>query len=196
MSAGKIALMAVLAGFLGLGISIVGQQWSSREGSGELRGSSGRDSDDVLDRLPEFRLPDLNGEEVTSNRWAGKVLVLNFWATWCPPCLRELPLFDEMQQTHSGDALQFVGIALDNKEDVEEFLAGHPVGIPILLGDTESIEISRRLGNRLQGLPFTAIFDHEGRLVYGRTGEMTRTSLSEHLNALLSKDKNAKTRAN
>ncbi|WP_089729342.1 TlpA family protein disulfide reductase [Candidatus Thiosymbion oneisti] len=140
---------------------------------------------DLLDQLPQFRLPDLDGQEVASSRWAGKILVLNFWATWCPPCLRELPLFDELQRTHAEAGLQVVGIAIDNHEDVERFLAEHPASFPILLGDTDAIELSRRLGNHVQGLPFTAIFDSHGRRVYAQSGEVTRAALTEQLGPLL-----------
>ena len=185
-TAGKIVLVAVVAGALGIGLANLAPRWLDEKQGVGMTPPLGQNSEtDRLDRLPQFHLPDTTGQEITSNRWAGKVLVLNFWATWCPPCLRELPLFDELQRAHADDGLQIVGIAIDTKEEVEAFLAEHPVGFPILLGDTEAIEMSRRLGNRLQGLPFTVIFDQRGKRVHAQTGEMTRTSLSKHLDALL-----------
>jgi peroxiredoxin len=186
MTRGKIVLVTVLAGVFGLGLSIFAQHRLDREKDRPLSFRLGRDSaTDDLERVPEFRLPNTTGEVIDSSSWAGKVLVLNFWATWCPPCLRELPQLDEVKRSHSEDELQIVGIAVDKKDDVERFLTEHPVSFPILLGDLDAIEMSRRLGNRLQGLPFTAIFDHRGNRVYGQAGEMTHTSLSELLNSLI-----------
>jgi thiol-disulfide isomerase/thioredoxin len=186
MTKGKILLIALLVGIFGLGIFIFAQRWLARGSDRplwlpvDLVGE-----EDRLERVPRFRLPDATGEEIDSSSWTGKVLVLNFWATWCPPCLRELPLFDELQRTYSGDGLQIVGIAVDNKRDVDQLLMEHPVSFPILLGGTDAIEMSRRLGNRLQGLPFTAIFDHQGKRVHGQAGELTRATLSKLLDPLL-----------
>jgi thiol-disulfide isomerase/thioredoxin len=188
MTTGKIVVATILAGVISIGAAIFGQQWLGEERSFKLpfplAGDSGTDR---LDKLPDFHLPDVSGREIASSSWAGKVLVLNFWATWCPPCLRELPLFDELQQASPAGSLQVVGIAIDSKEEVERFLADHPVCFPILLGDTDAVEMSRRLGNRLQGLPYTLIFDRHGKRVFGQIGEMTQASLSEQLEPLLPK---------
>ena len=197
MTTGKIVLVTVLAGAISIGVAIFGQQWLD-EGQGMVlplplqRDAAG----DRLDRLPAFRLPDIGGRETASSSWAGRVLVLNFWATWCPPCLRELPLLDELQQAHSDGKLQVVGIAIDSKDDVERFLTDNPVGFPILIGDTDAIEMSRRLGNRMQGLPYTVIFDRLGKRVHGQIGEMTRSSLSEHLDPLVTRSDGAQTTGN
>ncbi len=185
----KILLTMAAAGVLGIlfAFFLLEPRWLGEgPGFGPPLSSGRDDATDHLDQLPEFRLPDLEGQEVAGSRWEGKVLVLNFWATWCPPCLRELPLFDELQRTHADAGLQVLGIAIDNKEDVKRFLAEHPVDFPILLGDTTTIDLSRRLGNRVQGLPFTAIFDPRGKRIYGHTGEMTRAALTEHLEPLFS----------
>lgn len=188
MTRGKLVLLMVIVGLLGIGVGLFGAWWLNGKPGLELPFPGDKDNaTGQLDRLPRFRLPGLDGQEVASSRWAGKILVLNFWATWCPPCLRELPLFDALQRTHAEAGLQVVGIAIDNHEDVARFLAEHPVGFPILLGDTEAIELSRRLGNRAQGLPFTVIFDPRGKRVYAHSGEMTRAALTAQLDPLLSR---------
>ena len=195
MSAGKIALLAVFAGVLGLGSAVLTRHLlDARQVA--MPPPQPIEDGDLLDRLPEFSLPDPAGGEVASSRWTGKVLVLNFWATWCPPCLREMPLFDELHREHSRDGLQIVGIAIDDAVSVEQFLFEHPVDFQILLGDDESIEMARRLGNRMQGLPFTVIFDRQGNRVYARTGEVTRASLSEQLDPLLSQSPESRTPGN
>jgi len=180
----------VIVGTFGIGAGFLGSRWLDGKPRLGLPLSGGGENEKsevgLLDQLPALQLPDLDGQEVAGSRWAGKILVLNFWATWCPPCLRELPLFDELQRTYANAGLQVVGIAIDNHGDVEHFLAEHPVGFPILLGDAAAIELSRRLGNRLQGLPFTVIFDSRGRRVYARSGEISRAAMTEQLEPLLS----------
>jgi len=195
MTTGRVILVTVLAGAISIVAAIFGQRWL---GDGKpldiplprLIERSG----DRLDSLPELRLPDMDGGEVSSTAWAGKVLIVNFWATWCPPCLREMPLFVEAQT--ANERLQVVGIAIDSKEAVRAFLAEHPVNYPILLGDVQTIELSRRLGNRLQGLPFTVIFDNLGKRIYSQVGEVTRTTLDKQLAPLLPGSAGAQTAGN
>jgi len=188
MTGGKPIIALVLISALGSGLIFFNVWWSDKGSGIESPPILGRYSGpDHPDSLPQFRLPTLDGQEIASDHWVGKVLVLNFWATWCPPCLRELPLFDELQRTHADADLQVVGIAVDNRKDVERFLTEHPVGFPILLGDTTAIELSRQMGNRVQGLPFTAIFDSRGKWVYGHAGEMSRAVLTEQLEPLLTR---------
>jgi thiol-disulfide isomerase/thioredoxin len=186
VTAGKVVLITVLASAISIGAAIFGQRLlQDIHGPGAPSGGGSAS----LDTLPDFRLPDMTGRKVASNSWAGKVLILNFWATWCPPCLREIPLFIAAQKTYQD--LQVVGIAIDSKEDVAQFLKDHWVNYPILLGDTQAIEVSRKLGNRLEGLPFTVIFDRFGRRTYAKVGEVTRGKLEGQLKPLLLQRANA-----
>lgn len=184
MTAGKVVLATILAGTLSIGFAVLSQRWLGEGENAPPALGLKRPASDRLDRLPSFRLPDLAGNELDSRAWGGKVVVLNFWATWCPPCLREIPLLAEVQRAHPG-ALQVVGIAIDTREEVARFLAQHPVDYPMLIGGVEAVEMSRRLGNRLQGLPFTVVFDRAGKPVYGQVGELTRTILTRELTPLL-----------
>lgn len=184
MTTGRVVLVTILAGTLSIGFAVFGQRWLG-EGQGvDLLGVLDRPTPDRLDSLPELRLPDLEGREIGSHAWAGKVVVLNFWATWCPPCVREMPLFDELQRAHP-DTLQVVGIAIDDAAAVADFLAEHPVNYPVLIGNPAAVEVSRRLGNRLQGLPFTVVFDRFGKRVHAQVGEVTRSSLARDVEPLL-----------
>jgi thiol-disulfide isomerase/thioredoxin len=184
MTTGKVVLITILAGTLSVGLALLGQRWLGEGRPMEIRlPSLKQTADDRLQSLPEFRLRNLQGREIASSAWAGKLLVLNFWASWCPPCVREMPILAEAHDTHRD--LQVVGIAIDNREDVIRFLAEHPVNYPVLIGDTVAIEMSRRLGNRLQGLPFTVIFDPQGNKIHSQIGEITRSSLEAHLAGLL-----------
>jgi peroxiredoxin len=186
MKALKVILVTVLAGGISIGTAIVGQRWVEFEGadSGRQAGRSERQTE-PLQTLPDFRLPDLDGHEVASNAWAGKVLVLNFWATWCPPCLSEIPRFVETQERLRESGVQFVGIAVDQVEDVRAFITEQPVNYPLLIASPEVLKLSVQLGNRLEVLPFTVIFDRHGRRVHGQIGELSAEELAEWLDPLL-----------
>ena len=138
-----------------------------------------------LGQLPLFSLPDLEGRTRSSNEWPGKVLVINFWATWCPPCRREMPEFIELQKSRGSSGLQFVGIAIDSPDPVKEFAKSIGVNYPILIGETDAISLSESLGNRFSSLPFTVIFDRAGKPVYAKAGELDRRTLEEQLAPLL-----------
>lgn len=139
----------------------------------------------LLLELPAFAYPDLEGVNRSSEEWLGRVLVLNFWATWCPPCRREMPHFIEFQQRHGAQGLQFVGIAIDSEQDVADFADSIGVNYPILLGETDAIALSQSLGNRFSGLPFSAIFDRSGKLVHTQAGELKRADLEQYAIPLL-----------
>jgi thiol-disulfide isomerase/thioredoxin len=130
-------------------------------------------------------IPDLQGKARNLKEWQGRVLVVNFWATWCPPCLREIPEFNRLQGELGGKGLQFVGIAADQAEKVRAFVAKQPIDYPVLLADMSIIEIARLAGNEVGGLPFTVILDREGRWVTAHSGELSREKLLEILQPLL-----------
>jgi thiol-disulfide isomerase/thioredoxin len=182
MSAAKVVLVIVLAGGISVGTAILGERLLAPETSGGERAQGGGAQ---LQTLPELRLPDLEGREVSSSAWGGKVVVLNYWASWCPPCIREMPDMIRAQEALGGRGVQFVGIAVDRPDEVRAFLVDHPVNYPILIGDPAAVELARRLGNRVQGLPFTAIFDAKGRRVFSRSGELGGEELKAQLDALL-----------
>jgi thiol-disulfide isomerase/thioredoxin len=138
----------------------------------------------------------LDGRDISSAKWAGRVLVINYWASWCPPCISEMPTLIRAQQAHDPGQLQVVGIAIDTPDAVEHFLIDHPVNYPILIGNADSIDMSRRLGNRMHGIPFTVIFDRHGRRIFSQVGEVTAATLQTQLAALLPPPKPAETVVN
>ncbi len=125
-------------------------------------------------RRPDFRLPDLDGVMREAAEWDGKVLVVNFWATWCPPCRREIPDFMALQTQYGERGVQFVGIAVDERDAVVEFVQTLGVNYPTLVGDMAALELGRRFGNTLGALPYTAVVDREGTLVFAKRGELNR----------------------
>ncbi|HEY5930115.1 MAG TPA: TlpA disulfide reductase family protein [Burkholderiales bacterium] len=130
-------------------------------------------------------IPDLQGRPRSLGEWQGSVLVVNFWATWCPPCLKEIPEFIRMQDKLGHRGLQFVGIAADQPEKVREFAAKYKINYPVLLAEMDIIEIASRAGNKAGGLPFTVIIDREGKWVRSESGALEEQRLGELLEPLL-----------
>src|SRR5690606_26521128 len=107
---------------------------------------------------------DLNGESVQLERWQGKRLVVNFWATWCAPCREEMPLLNAGRSEYAANGVEFVGIAVDQPEAVQKFVRQLGIGYPILIGGADALEVARRLGNKSGGLPFTVLVEPDGRI--------------------------------
>ena len=129
-------------------------------------------------------LQDLHNQQQTLAQYRGRILVVNFWATWCPPCREEIPLFVEAQQKFGAQGLQFVGIALDNPQQVAGFVQEFGVNYPVLIGGVNESEALRKLGNSGGGLPYTLIYDRSGTLREKIIGGLDRARL-EHLLAPL-----------
>ncbi len=133
----------------------------------------------------DFCLPDLEGSEHCVDEWAGKVRVINFWATWCPPCQRETPLFVELQETYGARGLQFIGVAIDDADKVRDFIDTHGVEYPMLIGQDEAIAAAKRYGNRYGALPYTVIVDRENRIRHIVHGELSRNEARTEILPLL-----------
>ena len=134
---------------------------------------------------PVFNLPDLEGDMRSASEWDGKVLVVNFWATWCPPCRREIPAFMDMQDKYGAQGLQFVGVALDNTTKVQDYVNTMGIDYPTLVGGEQAVETSKRYGNTLGALPYTAIIDRQGRIVHTHRGEVSKETAEKEIKALL-----------
>ncbi len=133
---------------------------------------------------PEFAMKDIEGNIRNIKDWDGQVIVLNFWATWCPPCLEEIPHFIEIQDQMQGKGLQIVGIAVDNEEDVKQFASDVGMNYPVMAGETEAIGLSQKYGNSIGGLPFSAIIDQNGKITHIITGELSESRLISILKQL------------
>lgn len=129
-------------------------------------------------------LKDLAGAQQPFKQWKGRILVVNFWASWCVPCQKEIPGFIALQREFAGSNIQFVGIALDDKAPVQKFVISHHINYPILMGDLESFAFVRAMGDRSGGLPFTAVIDASGHLLAVHTGDYAIDPLRNMLNGL------------
>jgi len=130
-------------------------------------------------------LPDSEGRQQSIGQWRGKVVVVNFWATWCAPCREEMPLFVRVQNELGPRGLQFVGIAVDQVEKVAPFARELGLNYPVLIGGYGAMELSRSLGNTVMALPFTVVIDRRGNIAYEQLGVIKPATLQRTLATLL-----------
>ena len=121
---------------------------------------------------------DSSGQAVTAESLKGKKVVMNFWATWCPPCVEEMPLLDRFYQENKVKGWQILGIAIDQPSSVRRFQAQFPVSYPLVLGGLQGNEFGRLLGNEQGSLPYTLVLDREGRVLQRKLGRLDPSDLS------------------
>lgn len=119
----------------------------------------------------------LDGAMLRTASLKGKPVVLNFWATWCPPCVEELPLLNAFFNENSGKGWQVLGLAVDQPAPVSRFLAQSPLAFPVALAGFSGIALSKSLGNLSGGLPFTVVFGAEGTVLHRKMGRLAPDDL-------------------
>ncbi|MGH8563339.1 MAG: TlpA family protein disulfide reductase [Gammaproteobacteria bacterium] len=146
---------------------------AAKQGAGDEQGA-GDALGDAGPVRPEFSLAGLDGKTYGPGAWAGKVLVLNFWATWCPPCREEIPDLMALQAAYGERGLQIVGIAIDDPKAAHEYASRLKVNYPTLIGTWDGQRVAEDYGNRIGALPFTVIVDRHGRIAHTKPGQITR----------------------
>lgn len=139
----------------------------------------------VGDTAPDFALPDLSGTTRTLADFRGRPLLINFWATWCGPCVEEMPLLAAVRATHTAAGLEVVGIALDDPDAVQEFVTRLAIDYPILLDVPGRGDTSLRYGDAQGVLPYTVLIDAQGRIAGIRAGSFNEASLRTFLAPVL-----------
>jgi thiol-disulfide isomerase/thioredoxin len=138
--------------------------------------------------VPELELRNLSGEVQTLSQFRGQVVILNFWATWCVPCRKEIPLFVELQRIYADRGIQFIGASTedwDQRENINKFVESYKINYPIWLGATSEQQASFRLAT---AMPATIIIDKAGRGCFRIIGESSRSDLVSRIEFLLSED--------
>lgn len=158
-------------------VPVYAEDMSARAPGGLLKvASTNSSSGHFLNRLrPDYELPDFDGNMRTAAEWDGKVVVVNFWATWCAPCRKEIPAFNHLQAKYAEQGVQFVGIALDDLKAVERFVKVIPIEYPILIGDDEAISLIKRYGNVEGALPYTVFVNRAGAITSIAAGGLSES---------------------
>jgi len=138
----------------------------------------------AAEQLPDFSLANLAGEPQSIYSWPGDALVINFWATWCAPCLREIPLLKSFQDEQRDNGVTVVGIAVDRADPVAAFAGDMSFNYPILVGQAEGMEAAASFGVAFFALPFTVFVDHDRNVLGVHTGELHAEDL-ENVAAVL-----------
>ena len=166
---GGISLLALLAG-------VFSSQWISQTGLA---------SDPSIKAFfaNHWQTPD--GKPSNSENWRGKVLVVNFWASWCPPCVEEMPALDKMAQEYASKNVLIVGIGIDSPSNIREFLQKTPVSYPIVIGGLEGSNLSKQMGNTQGALPYTVVINAKGKSIYTKLGKISEEELKKAINSAL-----------
>jgi thiol-disulfide isomerase/thioredoxin len=141
--------------------------------------------DAEADALRQARFADLEGKVQQLAQWRGRVLVCNFWATWCAPCREEIPLLVAARKKYASAGLEIVGIAIDNGDKVRQFSSFMGITYPVLVAEADGLDLMRRLGNSGGGLPYTVFVNRRGALVHRKLGALKDGELDEVLAPLV-----------
>lgn len=140
---------------------------------------------------PEFTLPDIAGQERRFSEWHGKHRLINFWATWCAPCRREIPLLKAFQDAHAANGFQVLGIAVDYPEEVSAYAETAAFNYPVLVGQEDAMSVAESSGIEFIGMPFTMIVAADGEYLGAYVGELHQRHLDTIVEVLTMLDRDA-----
>ena len=129
-------------------------------------------------QTPERKLAD-------TENWRGKVLVVNFWASWCPPCVEEMPTLDQISKEYVSKNVLFVGIGIDSPSNIREFLQKTPVSYSIVIGGLEGSNLAKQMGNTQGALPYTIVISPSGKSTFTKLGKISEDELKKAINSAL-----------
>lgn len=142
-------------------------------------------TDEAAAAILGSRLTTLDGSKQTLAGFRGRILIINYWATWCAPCREEIPLFVRLQDEYGDKGVQFVGIAIDQADKVRDFAREFGINYPLLIGGVDAVDLSRHAGNTAGVLPYTLIMNREGKIAVNLVGSLSEGRLRQALAPLL-----------
>ena len=143
----------------------------------------------IPDRLPDFSLANLDGKSTPIGTWSGKSLIINFWATWCAPCRREIPLLQGLSTEWANRGIQVVGIAVDHRDEVLAYARRLKIDYPLLVGEQDALDVATALGFDSPVFPFTVFTDRHGEVVALFVGELHHPQASLILSVVQNLDR-------
>jgi peroxiredoxin len=165
------AVVAVL--FAGIGIYL-----------GNQHAAPAKPQSPAVRQLMTMTLPDSKGQPQKLSQWQGKFLVVNFWATWCAPCVQEMPELSALQNELAAKNIQLLGLGIDSPGNIAEFAEKYKITYPLFAAGMEGTELSRQLGNQAGGLPFTVLIAPDGSLVKSYLGRLKMDELRADITKL------------
>ena len=176
-----IVIACAATALLMAGCSDSGPTGATEERAGDATAETARPaSADVV----RFELTDMHGNPRSSDEWAGRPQLINFWATWCAPCRREIPLLKETQEKYADLDLQVIGIAVDFAEEVRAYAEEVQFNYPVLVGQEDAMAVAEDSGVAFIGLPFTMVVAPSGQLVKTHVGEIVEEHIEQITDAL------------
>jgi len=169
-----VAAIAVAAGVLVYRYAVVPDTAKEATTAQAEQPTAAEEPAAMPETLPDFTLGDLAGKPTSIRSWPGKSLIVNFWATWCGPCRREIPLLRELQKQHGAEGFQIVGVAVDIREDVVKYAQEIGIDYPVLIGEQDGLDAVNKFGQGSIGFPFTVFTDNQGRIVLFHLGEIRK----------------------
>ena len=172
----RVLLMgaALAAGITGAGVA----WWREQRQASERDSPSSTGDAQMLAAFWALEFATPSGKNLALSSLKGKPLLINFWATWCPPCVEELPLIDSFYQANLKKGWQVLGLAVDQLSAVNTFLGKMPISFPIALAGSGGIDLSKSLGNVSGGLPFTVVLNTDGRVAQRKIGRISPQDLA------------------
>jgi thiol-disulfide isomerase/thioredoxin len=180
-----MAVVALMAGSGGYFFAMITEP-ASRPSLAPMDVDPGPAVEDLVgQRRPDFTLFDTLGTPVSASDFDGHVWLANFWATWCTPCVEEMPMLSSLQQDYADQGVKIVGIALDDARRASEFAAGLGISYRVLVGSTDVVITGRQFGNATGMLPFSVLIDAAGNIRWTRLGALSGEELEAQIQLLL-----------